>query len=142
MSTRHGVPTPLPGAFGRVVRRMRRERNWTQFNLAERADVSRRMVAEYETGGSERPPYEVVSKIAAAFEMKGDELWTLVTSEEENPTDRSRLDVLEARVDLLTREMRELSRGVVSVGKGAPARQGDQIRPEQSQPRTPQGESS
>lgn len=112
MSTKRGVPTPEPKAFGRVLRRLRRDRDWTQLELAERADISRKIVAEYESGRgskSERPSYDVMEKIAKAFSMKPQELKALIASEESDPqTVEGRLGSVEAKVGYLGGTVDEL----------------------------------
>ncbi len=55
-------------AFGRQMKRWRRQRGLSQLELAVRADVSQRHVSFIETGRS-RPRHDVVHKVAEALEV-------------------------------------------------------------------------
>lgn len=53
-------------AFGAVLRRMRKERGWTQENLAARADIERTFVSFLERG-LRQPTLTSILKIAEAL---------------------------------------------------------------------------
>lgn len=55
-------------AFGDRVAALRRERQWTQEQLAERADVHRSYVAGLESG-ARNPTLDVIVKLANAFHV-------------------------------------------------------------------------
>ena len=55
-------------AFGRHVKQWRRQRGFSQLDLAVRADVSQRHVSFIETGRS-RPGEDVVHRVAEALEV-------------------------------------------------------------------------
>jgi transcriptional regulator with XRE-family HTH domain len=62
-------------AFGDRVRTLRRERNWTQEVLAERADVGRSYLAALE-GGGKNPSLDVIVRLANALHVSPDRLLT------------------------------------------------------------------
>lgn len=64
--------------FGARLAELRKERGFTQLELAEQAGLSRRMLAYYE-GQSEHPPTTHLPNIARALGVTTDELLGLVT---------------------------------------------------------------
>lgn len=64
--------------FGTRLAEMRKARGFTQLELAEQANLSRRMLAYYE-GQSEHPPTTHLPSIARALGVTTDELLGLVT---------------------------------------------------------------
>lgn len=63
--------------FGARLAELRKERGFTQLELAEQAGLSRRMLAYYE-GQSEHPPTTHLPSIARALGVTADELLGLV----------------------------------------------------------------
>jgi len=61
--------------LGERIRKIRREKDWSQTELAERAYIHRKMVCRYETGVS-TPSAESLRKIAAALGVTTDFLLT------------------------------------------------------------------
>lgn len=62
-------------AFGESVSRLRRERSWTQEDLAERADVHRSYLAAIETG-VRNPSLDVIVKLANGLRVPVAQLFT------------------------------------------------------------------
>lgn len=59
--------------FGKRLKKLRNDFNFTQQELANKVDVSRATIAGYETKGKE-PPYETLKKLASALECSVDYL--------------------------------------------------------------------
>lgn len=57
-----------------VVRKLRRQRGWTQGQLAVHSGVSRGSIALIETGERETPNIETMSKLAAALRVSVDHI--------------------------------------------------------------------
>ena len=76
-------------AFSRNLRRLRKERGLSQYDLAELTGISQRMVHHYETYVSE-PPLSKVELIAKALKVKASAL--LESPLEEDPKDASQFD--------------------------------------------------
>ena len=64
--------------FGDRIRTLRRERGWTQQQLADKCDCTKRLIAYYETGGR-YPPLPIISKLAKVFYMQ---IETLIDEDE------------------------------------------------------------
>lgn len=70
---------PKPAQFGSILRDFRERKGWSQDELGERADITQSMVSAYETGRTQEPDPEIVSRIENAlglpigtlFEMTG-----------------------------------------------------------------------
>lgn len=60
------------GDLQTVVRKLRRERGWTQGQLALYSGVSRASIAFIETGERKTPTVETISKIAGALKVSVD----------------------------------------------------------------------
>ena len=60
--------------FGRAVRRRRREMDWSQEELAERADLHRNYISDIERG-DRNPSLENVHKLAKALGISVSELF-------------------------------------------------------------------
>ena len=60
--------------FGRNVKALRRERQWTQAALAERLGVTDRYVSFIETGRKANPTLDTLCKLRHAFGISLDEL--------------------------------------------------------------------
>lgn len=65
----HGGPT-----LGRVVRRLRRQRGWSQHDLARAAGVRQPLVSRIESGVQEDATFSTVVRLADALEVSVDEL--------------------------------------------------------------------
>ncbi len=103
---RHGPHEPKPGAFGRVVRRLRLEQKLTQAEVTERAGFSRGVVTDYESGGSQSPSLEVAGEFAVALGLTLDALLRLVKEEESaEAADADRVTRLELEVKRLSSEL-------------------------------------
>lgn len=65
-----------PGAFGAALRRHRRNRDWSQEDLAEatHGGVAVRTISDLERGVARRPRAETVRLLAAALRLAGEEL--------------------------------------------------------------------
>lgn len=63
----------LNNRFGSTVRKLRKERGWTQEALAERADLDRSFLGEIERGRAVSSLHTIV-KLAKAFEHSPDRL--------------------------------------------------------------------
>lgn len=66
-------------AFGEVIRRLRKDRGWTQEQLGFEADIRRTFVSELEIG-NQQPSITTIFKIAKALKIKPSELIELVES--------------------------------------------------------------
>jgi len=62
----------VTGFNGRLTQ-LRKQRGWSQYELADRAGLSQRMVAYYEAQGGE-PPAQVIVKFSTALEVSADVL--------------------------------------------------------------------
>lgn len=71
--------------IGDTVREMRRQRGWTQAQLAEKAGVSQGQVSRLESGETLNPSHDTLARIAEAFTVPLAELIGRAT----NPTPRS-----------------------------------------------------
>lgn len=58
---------------GEKIRKLRREREWTQEELGERVQIDKRNVSKYETGHL-NPSKRTVEKFAKAFDISAAEL--------------------------------------------------------------------
>ncbi|UUW92235.1 helix-turn-helix domain-containing protein [Pimelobacter simplex] len=61
-------------AFGESVAQLRRQRGWTQEELAERAELHRSYIAAIETGGR-NPTLDVIVKIATGLHVRVSQLF-------------------------------------------------------------------
>lgn len=77
-------------AFSRNLRRLRKERGLSQYDLAELTGLSQRMIHHYETYVSE-PPLSKVELIARALKVKASAL--LENPQEEELGDASQFDM-------------------------------------------------
>ena len=62
-------PGWVDSRFGVVIRRLRRERGWSQEKLAELADLNRSYLGEVERGDA-KPSIGSAEKIALAFDLR------------------------------------------------------------------------
>lgn len=62
-------------ALARKLKELRLERGWTQQEVAKRSGVSRQSVSYLEQKDRERPPTEVLLKLARTFNIKPEELY-------------------------------------------------------------------
>lgn len=56
------------------LKELRKERNWTQQKLAEKAGLSFNAITKIEQGAAEHPTLKTLLKLADAFEIGLDEL--------------------------------------------------------------------
>ena len=73
-----------PSSFSRNVRRLRKERGLSQYDLAERTGLSQRMIHHYESYASE-PPLSKLELLAKALKVRASALL-------ENPTETISVD--------------------------------------------------
>lgn len=59
--------TDICKTFGERVRRLRREKDWSQDDLADRADIHRTYLSSLERTGARNPTIRVAQRIAAAL---------------------------------------------------------------------------
>ena len=78
-SAQHGPQVELPRER---LARLRKERGWTQVELAERVGITQRLVSDYERGRL-RLNADIVVRLANALEIATDEL--LLTKTEQTP---------------------------------------------------------
>jgi transcriptional regulator with XRE-family HTH domain len=81
-------PTPA-SSFSRNLRRLRKERGLSQYDLAEMTGISQRMIHHYENYVSE-PPLSKIELIAKALKVKTSAL--LENPTEEDPSDAGQFD--------------------------------------------------
>ena len=79
-----GPETAHRRAFGDAVRRNRRERGWTQEELAERADIHRSYLAALESG-ARNPTLDVIVRVANALHLPVAELFSRLRGQAANP---------------------------------------------------------
>jgi transcriptional regulator with XRE-family HTH domain len=72
-SRRRAEKKPLPDHFGERLARLRKERGFTQVELAERVNMIQVLISDYELGKL-RPYGDVVARFAEALEVSADEL--------------------------------------------------------------------
>jgi transcriptional regulator with XRE-family HTH domain len=77
--------------FSRNLRRLRKKRGLTQYDLADMTGISRRMIGHYETHAVQ-PPIENLEIIAKALKVKTAELLVDDKVESENEIDPSQFD--------------------------------------------------
>lgn len=70
-------PSPHPNAFGRTLRRLRRERELSQEALAQRAGISAKHVGEIERG-NKVPTVTTAMKLFSALGMSASDAFALV----------------------------------------------------------------
>jgi len=83
LMTRHAY---IADGIGERIRRLRKERGWTQAEFAERIGCSRRAIVYYERDGK-YPPTPILAAMAGAF---GINIESLIDPEE--PRQRSKVD--------------------------------------------------
>lgn len=66
-TARDGDRAKVWWAYGRLLAALRAERDWSQQELACRADVSGGLIAGYEGGEKRYPAYEHLARVAAAL---------------------------------------------------------------------------
>ncbi len=78
------TPDPRVAAFGRVVRRARRDRDMSQEALADAAGLGAKHLSEIERANRD-PRLTTVLKLADALELTAGELLTLYDEQRERP---------------------------------------------------------
>ncbi|MGE3278111.1 MAG: helix-turn-helix transcriptional regulator [Vicinamibacterales bacterium] len=80
-----------------VIRKLRKQRGWSQADLAERAGVHKTTVIALESPGTkETPKLETVQKVAAALDVTQAVLWGYVEYQQPTPEDFAVLNVSRA----------------------------------------------
>jgi transcriptional regulator with XRE-family HTH domain len=72
------IPPPSKEAFGKRLARIRKEKGFTQVELAEKLGSIQTIISDYERGKS-RPHADMVTSIAIALDVSADELLGLET---------------------------------------------------------------
>lgn len=67
MTKRAREKEPIPGSLGAVIRQLRKDRNWSQEDLAEAAGIDQNDVSRVETGKSRKPQEQTLLGIAEAL---------------------------------------------------------------------------
>ncbi len=91
------MPHPEAHPFGQRMAKLRQERGWSQAELGRRLDLSRGMVAYYESC-AKNPTLEFVEKVAVVFEIPAGELMDGNAAAKRKPGRRSRLEQLTAEL--------------------------------------------
>jgi transcriptional regulator with XRE-family HTH domain len=78
-------------AFSRNLRKLRKKRGLTQYDLADMTGISRRMIGHYETQAVQ-PPIENLELIAKALKVKTADLLTTEALEAEDEVDPTQFD--------------------------------------------------
>ena len=69
--------------FGERIRKLRRERSLTQWEVADRTGVSNTYISALESGRKPAPPHAIVTALAACLQTSEDMLWALARGERE-----------------------------------------------------------
>lgn len=77
--------------FSRNLRKLRKKRGLTQYDLADMTGISRRMIGHYETHAVQ-PPIENLELIAKALKVKTADLLAADVSESEDEIDPTQFD--------------------------------------------------
>ena len=80
------VATTETAGFGSRLAALRKQRAWSQRDLAGKCALSHRMIAYYEAQGGE-PPAHVIVQLCKALEVSADELLGLTPTPTVNPQD-------------------------------------------------------
>jgi XRE family transcriptional regulator, regulator of sulfur utilization len=70
----HGAATLTALRLGAIVRRLRRERDWTQEQLGRRAGLKQAYISQFESGVRANPSVRIVMKLARALGVPVTEL--------------------------------------------------------------------
>jgi transcriptional regulator with XRE-family HTH domain len=73
------IPPPSKEAFGKRLARIRKEKGFTQVELAEKLGSIQTIISDYERGKS-RPHADMITSIAIALDISADELLGLPSS--------------------------------------------------------------
>lgn len=101
------MTTRRPSPFGLQLRALRRERGWTQEQLADVAGVSLSVIKFVETGRTWAPEPQSIEAFARAFELAGKRRSEFVSSAEPASYD-DRLAAIERRQDQQEALLREI----------------------------------
>lgn len=103
---------PEDRAFAERLRKLRQERGWTQYELAERAEVDRSVIANYEQGVS-YPPVPVLRRLSLALTVSVDQLIFEEPASQQGIQDRrlweifQKVDQMDYRTKDIVKEMVE-----------------------------------
>lgn len=98
-------------ALGQRLARLRKERGFTQIELAEKLAVAQPIVSDYERGRL-RPHPDMLTRFAAALQISADELLGLEKSVQPPPVNRRFLRRLQAVDKLPKRDQEALLRTI------------------------------
>ena len=99
---------------GEKIRKLRREREWTQEELGERVQIDKRNVSKYETGHI-NPSQKTVERFAEAFGVSAAELLYDAKAEPSIAIDDPELLHLFREIALLPEDNREAVKLVLSM---------------------------
>jgi len=73
--SKYKLKTPIPNqeTIGDRIARIRKEKGYTQVELSKRIGITQVLISSYERNRL-RPPYEIITSLAQAFEVTTDEL--------------------------------------------------------------------
>lgn len=74
-------PTPIADAIAARVRKMRRDREWSQADLAIKAGLTRDQIVNFETRRKRAISVDEMASIATAFECQPSALWPTLDRE-------------------------------------------------------------
>lgn len=82
-----------PETIGQRIARLRKEKGYTQVELAEKMGFIQALISDYECGKL-RPYYDVIIRFAQALEVSSDELLGLTERPPLDPNDKPDLKIL------------------------------------------------
>lgn len=98
---------PKAHPFGQHMAKFRQDRGWSQAELGRRLDLSRGMIAYYESC-AKNPTLEFIEKVAAAFEIPVGDLLSNDSSPKRKPGPASRLDQLTEKLGKLPKNKQQV----------------------------------
>jgi transcriptional regulator with XRE-family HTH domain len=106
---------------GLIIRQLRRSKNWTQDDLADRLGVKKQMVSHYETG-TNKPNVEKLKQIAEIFDVELSTLLSesIVSKAESDSWAQKTVDSMQNRINALEEDKKYLQQmlELVISGKG------------------------
>jgi transcriptional regulator with XRE-family HTH domain len=98
--------------LGKRLARLRKERGFTQVELAEKTEVIQSIISDHERGKL-RPNHEMIVKIATALQISADELLGMdVSTKKAGPVNRRFLRRMQAMEQLPKRDQEALLRTI------------------------------
>ena len=100
--------------IGSRIKKLRREKDWTQADLAELAGISQRNISRYESGNIE-PRKSTVLKLANVFGVSTEELLGKIELSDGSPPKDPELSRLMSAIAALPKEKREALLKVINI---------------------------